>query len=70
MFNGDIFLITTLFKKKQNDLILINDKFELEIFGKSLKTVLKHIGHKIQCDYVFKGMRKKLLNADLKEEKT
>lgn len=67
MVNGDIFLITTFFKKKENDLILINDKFELETFGKSLKLVLKHIGHKIQCDYVFKGMKKKLSNADFND---
>ena len=55
-----ICLITTFLKRSETDLILIDDNFQLQAYGKNFQTILKNVPSAIYSDYIFKNMKKKI----------
>jgi hypothetical protein len=62
-------LVATFFKKSDNDILLIDDNFMLQSYGKSFQSMFRNIPSIIYSDFVFKNMKRKIKNASLSQEK-
>jgi hypothetical protein len=62
-------LITTIFKKNENDLLLIDEKFNLQTAGKNIKNIIKHASLRTEINFLFKNLKRKIINAEFNIEK-